>query len=134
MLYYAKNHLYIRIDGNIGCLGISEFGVSTLGQIRNFRGPQFGARIEEGGIVATIELADEILAIRSILAGEVVEANTILEKRPELINSSPEGEGWLIKLRIAAWPDTSQLMNRRQYQSLLEDYQLLSGQQVGKPV
>lgn len=118
MLYYTKNHIYVRIDGNIGCLGISEYAASILGPISSFRGPQFGAWIEEGDIIATIELNSEDLTIRSALTGEVVEANGILDKRPELINSSPEGEGWLTKLRIAAWPDTSRLMNRRQYKNL----------------
>lgn len=132
MLYYTKNHIYIRIDGNIGCLGISEYAAAILGPISSFRGPQFGSWIEEGDIIATIELDSAVMTIRSALTGEVVEANEILNKRPKIINSSPEGEGWITKLRIAAWPDTSQLLNRRQYKDLLDARHFLSGRLVGK--
>lgn len=115
MLYFTKDHQWVRFDGNFACMGISDFEAEKLGEILSFEGCQFGAEIKQGDVIATLELADGVVKYRSLVEGLVVELNTVLDKIPSLIGSSPEGEGWFVKLKIQKWPELNELINRRQY-------------------
>lgn len=115
MLYFTEDHQYIRLDGNFACLGISDYLSAEFDRILSFKSREFGEKIAVGDQIALLGFADHVVRFESWIDGEVIELNTILEKNPALISSSPEGEGWFLKLRINCWPDTSEWMNRRQY-------------------
>lgn len=119
MIYFTHAHQWLRFDGNIACTGISDHLAKAMGTILSFETHDLGTKIEKGDVIATLETARSVSKFRSLVAGEVSELNTILGKSPELINSSPEGEGWFVKLRIKALPDFDQFIYRKTYLSLI---------------
>jgi glycine cleavage system H protein len=119
MIYFTETHQWLRFDGNIACTGISDHAAKALGQINSFETREIGTQISKGDVVAIVETANAISKYHSLIDGEVVELNTILDKSPELIGSSPEGEGWFVKLRIKAMPDLDAFLYRKTYLSLI---------------
>lgn len=119
MIYFTQTHQWLRFDGNIACTGISDHAAKALGQIISFETPEIGTQIGKGDVVAIVETANAISEFHSLIDGEVVELNTILDKSPELIGSSPEGEGWFAKLRIKAMPELDSFLHRKTYLSLV---------------
>ncbi|MFT3731839.1 MAG: glycine cleavage system protein H [Hyphomicrobium sp.] len=117
MIYFTRTHQWLRFDGNIACTGISDYAAKALGEILSFETHDLGTRVKKGDVLATIETANAIEKYQALVDGEVVELNTILDKLPGLIASSPEGEGWFVKLRIKALPDTDaeNFIHRRTY-------------------
>ncbi len=113
MIYFTRTHQWLRFDGNIACMGISDHAAKALGEILAFETHDLGTRVKKGDVLATIETANAIEKYQALVDGEVVELNTILDKSPGLIGSSPEGEGWFVKLRIKALPDNG----RREFHS-----------------
>src|SRR5262245_39578989 len=92
MIYFTPNHQWLRFDGNIACTGISDHLAKSFGRITSFETHDLGTPIKTGDVVAVIETETEVTKFHSLIDGEVVELNTILDKAPELIASSPEGE------------------------------------------
>lgn len=119
MIYFTPDHQWLRFDGNIACTGISDHLAERLDRITSFETHELGTPITKGDVIATIETETEKLKFCSLIDGEVSELNTILDKAPELIASSPEGEGWFVKLRIKALPDLDQFLMRRAYLALI---------------
>jgi glycine cleavage system H protein len=119
MIYFTPDHQWLRFDGNIACTGISDHLAQSLGDITSFETHDLGTPIKTGDVVAKIETAAGVTTFHSLIDGEVAELNTILDKAPQLISSSPEGEGWFVKLRIKALPDLDQFLIRRAYLALL---------------
>ncbi|CCB65457.1 Glycine cleavage system H protein (modular protein) [Hyphomicrobium sp. MC1] len=117
MIYFTQTHQWLRFDGNIACTGISDYAAQALGEIISFETHDLGTRIKKGDVIAVIETANTVEKYHSLIEGEVVELNSILDKTPGLIGSSPEGEGWFVKLRIEALPDTDaeNFIHRRVY-------------------
>lgn len=119
MIYFTRSHQWLRFDGNIASTGISDHLAKTMGPIISFETHDIGTRIQKGDVVAVVETANAISKFHSLIDGEVAELNTILDKAPELIASSPEGEGWFVKLRIKALPDLDEFLFRKTYLSLI---------------
>lgn len=119
MIYFTPGHQWLRFDGNIACTGISDHLAKAMGTIISFETHDLGTAIEKGDVIATLETSQSVSKFRSLVAGEVSELNTILDKSPGLINSSPEGEGWFIKLRIKALPDCDPFLYRKDYLALI---------------
>lgn len=119
MIYFTPHHQWLRFDGNIGCTGISDHLAKSLGRIVSFETQDLGTQIKVGDVVGVIETDSDVIRFLSLIDGEVSELNTILDKAPELIASSPEGEGWFVKLRIKQLPDLDQFLIRRAYLALL---------------
>ncbi len=119
MIYFTREHQWLRFDGNIACTGISDHLARAFGPITSFETQDIGASVKTGDVVAAIETASGVTKFHSLIEGEVCELNTILDKAPELIASSPEGEGWFVKLRIKALPDLDRFLIRKAYLALL---------------
>jgi len=105
-LYFTRDHEWIRVEGDIATVGISDHAQGALGDIVFAEVPEAGRSLNKGDDAAVVESVKAASDVYAPVGGEVVEGNPALADDPELINRDPEGEGWFFKLRLA---DSSQL-------------------------
>jgi glycine cleavage system H protein len=105
-VYYTKEHEWVRVEGDTGTVGITDFAQGQLGDIVFVEVPEAGRQVEKGGEAAVVESVKAASDVYAPIGGEVVEGNAALSDEPSLVNSDPEGAGWFFRLRLA---DTSQL-------------------------
>lgn len=98
-LYYSEEHEWVRIDDDIATIGITDFAQDALGDIVYVDLPAVGDRIEAGSVIGELESTKSVSDIYAPIAGEIVARNDALDAGPEVVNSDPYGEGWLIKVR-----------------------------------
>ena len=114
-LKYSKDHEWVRVEGDVGTVGISDYAQEQLGDVVYVELPEVGrtvAQNEEAAVVESVKAASEVYAP---VSGEVVEANQALEDDPSLVNSDPTGEGWFLKLRLSAPGELDGLMDDAAY-------------------
>ena len=118
-LRYTKDHEWISIDGNTATIGITDFAQHELGDIVyvdiNTVGKELGAEEVFGTVEAVKTVSDLFLP----LAGTVTEVNTLLEKQPELVNTDPYGDGWMIKMTVTDPSSFEGLMTKDAYEALV---------------
>ncbi|MFT4857126.1 MAG: glycine cleavage system H protein [Algoriphagus sp.] len=100
-LKYTKDHEWVKIDGDVATIGITEFAAGELGDIVYVEVETIGESIETGEVFGTVEAVKTVSDLFMPLRGEILELNSELEANPELVNESPYGEGWMIKIRIS---------------------------------
>ena len=105
-LKYSKEHEWVRLEGDIATVGISNFAQEQLGDVVFVELPEVGKQVVQNGDAAVVESVKAASEVYAPLSGEVVEVNAALEDDPELVNQSPTGEGWFMKIRLS---DASQL-------------------------
>jgi glycine cleavage system H protein len=105
-LKYTKEHEWVRVEGDSGVVGISDYAQDMLGDIVYLDLPSAGANVEKLGKMGEIESVKAVSELYSPVSGEVVEVNQEAVDSPELVNTDPYGRGWLIKVRLS---DTSEL-------------------------
>ena len=114
-LKYSKDHEWVRVEGDIGTVGISDYAQDQLGDVVYVELPEVGrtvAQNEEAAVVESVKAASEVYAP---VSGEVVEVNQALEDDPALVNGAPTGEGWFLKLRLSAPGELDGLMDEAAY-------------------
>ncbi|PPF12768.1 MULTISPECIES: glycine cleavage system protein GcvH [unclassified Rathayibacter] len=104
-LQYTSDHEWIRVDGEVATVGITAYAADKLGDVVFVELPEAGARVEGGSVVGEIESTKSVGELFAPVDGEVLETNTAVVDSPELVNSDPFGEGWLIRVRFDALPD-----------------------------
>lgn len=117
---YAKTDEYIRIEGETGTVGVSDYAQDQLNDIVFVELPEVGKVVAKGeaiGVVESVKAASDLLAP---MAGTVTEVNTALEDSPELINSDPFGKGWIVKLKLENPSEASVLMDADAYLAYCE--------------
>ena len=118
-LYYTKDHEWIKIDGEEATIGITDFAQSELGDIVyvdiDTKGKQLAANEVFGSVEAVKTVSDLFLP----LSGTITEINPILANQPELVNSDPYGDGWMVKITIADKSDIEKLLTKENYQQLV---------------
>lgn len=117
--YYTKEHEWVRIEGDLATVGISDHAQGQLGDVVFVELPPVGKQVSQGDQTAVVESVKAASEIYAPLAGEVVEANTALEENPGLVNQEPEGQGWFFKLRVSDTSAVSELMDRAAYDAYL---------------
>ncbi|CAN0543393.1 unnamed protein product [Laminaria digitata] len=105
-LKYSKEHEWVRLEGDIATVGISNFAQEQLGDVVFVELPDVGKQVEQNGDAAVVESVKAASEVYAPLSGEIVEVNAALEDDPELVNQSPTDDGWFMKIRLS---DTSQL-------------------------
>ncbi len=120
-LFYSEEHEWVRIDDEIATVGITDFAQGQLGDIVYVELPAVGDRVEAGAVIGELESTKSVSDIFSPLSGEVVARNETLDAGPEVINSDPYGEGWLIKLRPLDDDPTESLLEAEAYAALVAD-------------
>jgi glycine cleavage system H protein len=119
-LYYTNDHEWIKVDGNTGIVGVTDFAQHQLGDIVFVDVDTVGETMAEGDTFGTIEAVKTVSDMFMPLDCEVVEFNDALNSEPELINSDPYGAGWIVKVAIADLSKLSSLLTAEQYKALVE--------------
>ncbi len=117
---YTKDHEYVRIEGDIGVVGISEHAQAQLGDVVYVELPAVGDRLVKGAQAAVVESVKAASEVFSPAAGEVVAVNSRLESEPSLINEDALGEGWIVKLKLSDKSELDALMDEAAYQDFLK--------------
>ena len=117
---YTRDHEWIRLDGDIATIGISDYAQEQLGDVVFVELPTIGKTFEKGAEAAVVESVKTASEIFAPVAGEVVEINEALEGEPGTVNASPEGDGWFMKLKVANAAEVNELMDADGYEAFLE--------------
>ena len=117
---YTKDHEYIRIDGDTGIVGITDYAQSQLGDVVYVELPEAGKALEKGGEAAVVESVKAASEVYAPVSGEVLEVNGDLEATPGAINEDPAGAGWFLKMKIADTSELDALMSEEDYQAYVK--------------
>ena len=118
-LKYTNEHEWIRVDGNTGAIGITDFAQQQLGDVVYVELPEVGSTITAGQVFGTIESVKAVSELFAPVTGEVVETNSSLKDRPDHVNSKPH-ETWMIKVKVANPGDLKSLMDSAAYEQLIQ--------------
>lgn len=118
-LKYTKDHEWIRIEGDIATIGITDFAQSELGDIVFVEVETEGETIEKEEVFGSVEAVKTVSDLFMPISGEILEFNQALEDAPEVVNEDPYNEGWMIKVKIADPSDMDGLLSADQYQELV---------------
>jgi len=114
-LRYTKDHEWIRVEGDVGVVGITEHAQAELGDIVFVELPKIGAKLEQSASFGSVESVKAVSDVYSPVAGEVVEVNTALSDAPEKVNEEPYGAGWIMKLKLSDAQQVEKLMTASEY-------------------
>jgi glycine cleavage system H protein len=120
-VYYTKEHEWVRLEGDTGTVGITDFAQGQLGDIVFVEVPEAGRQVEKGGEAAVVESVKAASDVYAPVGGEVVEGNAALSDEPSLVNTDPEGEGWFFKLRLSDTSQVDGLMDADAYRAFCAD-------------
>jgi glycine cleavage system H protein len=118
---YTKDHEWIKLDGQVGTIGITDYAQAELGDVVFVELPKAGAQVKAGQPFGTVESVKAVSEIFSPVSGEVVETNPALAESPEKINQDPHGTAWLVKVRLADPKEVSGLMDAAAYQDYIAE-------------
>ncbi len=118
-LKYTKDHEWVRVEGNIAIVGITEFAQGELGDIVFVEIETEDEDLAKEDVFGTIEAVKTVSDLYMPLSGKVIEVNEELDVQPELVNKDPYGGGWMIKLEIADPSEMSQLLSADEYKALI---------------
>ena len=119
-LQFTEEHEWIRIDGESGLVGITEFAQEELGDVTFVELPEIGLFLDRGDVIGVVESVKAASDIFAPLSGEILEINAAVEDGPELVNSDPYGEGWLVRLRIKNPEEVQSLLSSEEYGRLIK--------------
>lgn len=118
-LYYSEEHEWVRVEGDVAIIGITDFAQDQLGDIVYVDLPDVGDEVQAGSVVGELESTKSVSDVFSPVSGEVVARNESLDGASEVINSDPYGEGWLFKVRASEDDATGALLGPEQYTALV---------------
>ena len=118
-LKYTKDHEWVRIEGDVAAVGITEFAQSELGDIVYVEIETEGETINAEEVFGSIEAVKTVSDLFMPLSGEITEFNEALESAPEVVNSDPYGEGWMIKIKIADMSELDALLSAADYTNVI---------------
>ena len=119
-LRYSSDHEWVRVNGEIARVGITQYAQDALGDVVFVQLPDVGAHVSQGDDCSEVESTKSVSDIYAPVAGMVIEVNPSLTDRPEFINSDPYGDGWMFEIRMDDPEESSQLMDAAAYRSLTE--------------
>jgi len=117
---YTKEHEWVKLEGDIGVVGITDHAQHELGDIVYVDLPKVGATVEKGKSLGSVESVKAVSDIYSPVSGEVIEINESLTTAPEKLNDDPHGGAWLVKVRLSAPDELKQLLSAPDYQTYIE--------------
>ncbi|HEY0356321.1 MAG TPA: glycine cleavage system protein GcvH [Flavisolibacter sp.] len=118
-LRYTKDHEWIRVEGNEAIIGITDFAQHELGDIVYVEVETIGKELNAGDIFGTVEAVKTVSDLYLPVAGTVTELNSKLNQNPDLVNTDPYGEGWMVKMKFNNSADVDALMDAKAYQDLV---------------
>jgi glycine cleavage system H protein len=118
-LKYTKDHEWVRVDGDVATVGITDFAQGELGDIVYVEVESVDETLDKDEVFGTVEAVKTVSDLFLPLSGEVIEFNEELESEPEVVNSDPYGEGWMIKVKIADPSELEDLLDAAGYEALI---------------
>lgn len=118
-LKFTKDHEWIRIEGDMATIGITDFAQSELGDIVYVEVETLGDTMDRDEVFGTVEAVKTVSDLFLPLSGEIVEFNDSLESEPEKVNTDPYGEGWLIKVKMSNLDEVADLLDDAGYKALI---------------
>jgi glycine cleavage system H protein len=121
LLRFTRDHEWIRLDGDVAVVGITDYAQSQLGDVVYVELPEIGRRVEQGREAAVVESVKAASEVYAPASGEVVEVNDALAADPAKVNADPTGEGWFLKLRLADPKELDGLLDEVAYKKFVEE-------------
>jgi glycine cleavage system H protein len=121
--YFTREHEWIRISGTTGIVGITGYAAEQLGDITYVELPKVGREVRQSEILCSIESVKAASDIYAPLSGKVLEVNATLDNEPEVVNRSPDEEGWLVRMEIADPDGLKSLLSREEYDEYVRGLQ-----------
>ena len=119
-VYYTEDHEWIRVDGDVGTVGITKYAAEQLGDVVFVEVPESGASFAKGDDMAVVESVKAASDVYAPVSGDVTEGNDTLGDAPETVNADPEGAGWFCKLKLTDPAQLSGLMDKAAYDAFCE--------------
>ena len=120
-LKYTEEHEWIRLEGNISTVGITDFAQSELGDIVYIEVDTLDSEINSNDVFGTVEAVKTVSDLFMPVTGKVIEVNSSLEDAPEVVNDDPYGQGWIIKIEVTNPTDVETLMSSDNYRNLIDN-------------
>ncbi|MCV9939631.1 glycine cleavage system protein GcvH [Boseaceae bacterium BT-24-1] len=117
---YTKDHEYIRIEGDTGTVGITDYAQGQLGDVVFVELPTVGKALSKGGEAAVVESVKAASEVYAPVSGEVVAVNSELEAAPGTVNEDPAGKGWFVKIKLANTGELDGLLSEAEYQDYVK--------------
>lgn len=119
-LRYSTDHEWVRVEGNVATIGITDFAQDALGDVVFVEIPERGAAVTAGESFTEVESTKSVSDIYAPVTGSIVDVNDALESTPELLNSDPYGDGWLCRIEFTDGAELENLMDADGYRALTE--------------
>ena len=118
-LKYTKDHEWVKIEGDILIVGITDFAQGELGDIVYVEVDSLDEALDSEAVFGTVEAVKTVSDLFMPVAGEIIEFNEVLEEEPEKVNDDPYGDGWMIKIKVTDFTDLDSLLSADDYNSLI---------------
>ena len=118
-LFYTKDHEWLRVEGDYGYVGITDFAQGELGDVVFLEIETMGEILKKEEVLGTIEAVKTVSDIFMPVGGEILEVNPVLEESPDVVNKDPYGKGWIVKIKIADPAEVKTLLTAEKYQAIL---------------
>ena len=119
--HYTKQHEWVRLEGDSGVVGITDYAQNQLGDIVYVDLPRPGTKVEQGKVMGSVESVKAVSDVYSPVTGEVTEVNPVLATAPEKLNESPHGDGWLVKIRLSVPAEIQGLLSAADYEKYVAE-------------
>jgi glycine cleavage system H protein len=119
MLKFTTDHEWLRVEGDIATVGITDYAQGQLGDLVFVELPESGRALEKGAAAAVVESVKAASDVYSPLSGEITQVNESIVQEPQLVNSDPMGKGWFFKMRVADPSELEGLMDEAAYRQLV---------------
>lgn len=119
-LRYSQEHEWVKVDGKVATIGITYYAQDSLGDVVYVELPALGQEFKSMQEFGVVESVKSVSSLYAPVAGKVVERNEALDKKPELVNTSPYDEGWIIKVEMSSPADLNNLLSSSDYQKTLK--------------
>jgi glycine cleavage system H protein len=120
-LHYSKDHEWIKVDGDVATIGITDFAQHSLGDVVYIELPSVGDKFSSHEAFGSVESVKAVSEVFTPIAGEVVEVNDGLNDTPESVNSDPYGDAWMIKIKMDNAGDADAMLNAAEYEEYLAE-------------
>lgn len=120
-LYYTKDHEWLRVEGDEGTIGITEFASDALGDVVYVELPDVGEKFQQGKPFGSVESVKSVNELFIPISGEIVAINSELADAPELVNSAPYGQGWMIRVKIESKTEIDALLTSSEYEDFVAE-------------
>jgi len=118
-LKYTKDHEWVRVEGDVATVGVTDFAQGELGDIVYVEVETVGETLDREEVFGTVEAVKTVSDLFLPLSGEILEFNDSLESTPEKVNSDPYGEGWMVKIKISNQEEISDLLSAEDYKDIV---------------